>query len=139
MLLTPQARASDCREESLVHFFSQGAEVSSEVIGAADPCDEFGGNLVYTPKHHLFLYVNFNIPGNIDLDEYEQAFVNGGSNKFFYNFQVAIVDKGFIKRMYNSPKDAVLSIGGDTLFISEVVVAEGRLTELMNDFFSSGP
>ncbi|MGZ3650549.1 MAG: hypothetical protein ACXVB9_02220 [Bdellovibrionota bacterium] len=130
-----------CEEQSLIHFTSHGSEVSSELIGAADPCDSFGGNLVHTPLHQLYLYVNFNIPGTIDLDSVDEAFAlapaQGQQHDWFQSVKLAVVDKGWIKRIYNDDREAVLNLGNDTLFISEVVVAEGRFGSLMKSFYSS--
>ncbi|MGZ3693844.1 MAG: hypothetical protein ACXWQO_06560 [Bdellovibrionota bacterium] len=137
LFITTQAFADEaCREESLVHFFTQGQEVNSELIGAGDACDQFGGNRVYTPKYNIYLYVNFNIPGNIDLDQIEAA-VAASNHPERKSIKLALVDKNWIKRVYNDPRDAVLNWGGDTLFISEVVLEEGRLIPLMKEFYSS--
>lgn len=134
LLVLALSAHADCTEKSLVHFFSQGIEVSSELIGADDPCDHFGGNRVYTPKANLYFYVNFNISGNVDLDAIDEAYLTGRDPM---RVQIAIVDSGFIKRVYGDPREAVLNYGGDTLFISEIVLAEGRLTELLRDFYGS--
>src|SRR5262245_53181779 len=63
-----------CREESLVHFVTNGQEVPSHVIGKDDPCDDFGGNEVFTPVYKIRVYVNFNISGTIDLDQIDRAY-----------------------------------------------------------------
>jgi hypothetical protein len=128
-----------CREESLVSFFSEGKEVESRLIGNDDPCDQFGGNLVYTPKTNRYLYVNFNIPGTINLDQIDAAFLKipADSDKlpWISNVKLAVVTQEWLKRVQNTNKEAVLNLGGDTLFVSEVVVKEGRLGPLMEDFY----
>lgn len=136
LLLAPITQADDsCREESLVHFYSQNEEVQSKLIGADDPCDKFGGNLVYSPQNKIYLYVNFNIAGQINLDELDQA-LKQGNHPERQKIQLAVVDKGWIKRVYNDDREAVLNWSGDTLFISQPVLEEGRFLDLMREFYS---
>ena len=136
------ASASEpCKEESLIHFFSQGKEVQSRLIGADDPCDNFGGNLVYSPKNKIFLYVNFNIPGNINLDQLDTALDKGDQEpnfqKWIRTVSLAVVDNNWIKKHYDSELEAVINISNDTLFISAKVVTENRFGALMVKFYSN--
>lgn len=141
LLNTLSARADEpaCREESLVHFTSQGKEVESKLIGADDACDQFGGNLVYTPKSNRFLFVNFNIAGTIDLDQYDAAFLkipqDNPNLPWLARVEVAVVTQEWLKRVHNTNKEAVLNMTGDILFVSEVVVGEGRFGKLMEEFY----
>lgn len=141
LALILSAPAFACEEKSLIHFVSKGVEQPSELIGADDPCDSFGGNLIYTPESHRFLYVNFNIPGTIDLDEVEAAYAlvpgSGPAHDFYSRVQLAVVDKGWIKRVYQDDREAILNLAGDTLFVSETVVTEGRFTALLREFYGS--
>lgn len=130
----------ECREESLVQFISQGQPVVSQVIGAGDACDNFGGNLVYTPKNNIFLYVNFNIAGTIDLDQIDQELeriASAESRAMAQKIEIAVVDKGWIKRVYGDDREAIINMGGDTLFVSEIVLTESRFAQLIEQFYSS--
>lgn len=129
-----------CREESLVHFYAAGEEVGSELIGASDPCDAFGGNLVYTPFEKIFLYVNFNIAGSINLDNIDRALkastVDEETRAWLRSVKLVLVDRGWIKRVYQDPREAVLNFGGDTLFVSEALLERGEFEALVADFYS---
>ena len=140
-LWIPSAFAADCGESSLVHFFVGNQEVPSQVIGADDDCDQFGGNLAYTPKHQLYLYVNFNIPGRIALDEVDSAFElapkSGRLHDWYASLKIAVVADGWIKRVYGDDREAIINFGNDTLFITGKVITEGRLTPLLREFYDS--
>lgn len=131
--------ANSCTEESLIRFSAGGLDVPSETIGADDPCDGFGGNRIETPRNHLRVYVNFNIPGVFDLDEMDEALERlatpekrGTYSKLTY----AVVTETWLKRNYETNADATLNWSGDTLFINEYVVREGRLGDLWQRFFT---
>jgi len=61
LLNTLSAKADEpaCREESLVRFLVNGQEAASQLIGSGDACDQFGGNLAYSPKHQRALMEEF--------------------------------------------------------------------------------
>jgi|GEM_PF-5555698 len=143
LLNTLSARADEpaCREESLVHFTSQGKEVESKLIGNDDACDQFGGNLVYTPKSNRFIFVNFNIAGTIDLDQVDAAFAKIPADNvnlpWISEVDIAVVTKEWLKRVHHTDQEAVLNMTNTILFVSEVVVNEGRFGKLMEEFYGS--
>lgn len=140
-LVTLSAHAQDCREESLVTFLSGGQPVASELIGAGNACDHFGGNKVITPKHKLFVYVNFNIAGTIDLDQvdamFEKAPANGPLHDFFQQVALVAVSPEWMREHFQDEREAILNLSGDTLFLAGPVVTEGRLIGILERFYTS--
>lgn len=143
-LLNTLALAADepsCREESLIRFVSAGEEVSSELVGGENACDDFGGNLAYSPQHQRRIFVNFNIAGMIDLDEVDAAYAQVPADSRHYGWisklEIAVVTQEWLHRVHQTEAEAVLNMTGSSLFVSEVVVKDGRFGALLNDFYGA--
>jgi hypothetical protein len=147
LTLAPLAAQAEeaCKEETLVRFVSAGKDVSSNANGLEECGDYFGGNEVFTPGNDLRIYVNFNIPGTIDLDEVDAAYELMPENtpiyvrKWMNSIQLIVVKDA---RLYqNHPaelgRDAFMDVTGTYLFISERVVKEGRFGALMREFYGA--
>ena len=136
------AAAGDCavKEASLAKFYANGKEVAPNVIGVANPCDDFGGDEVFTTRNQIRIFVNFNIAVSIDLDQVDTAFENGvagGSyGDAFKQVHLIIVAKDWIKQHHQSDSEISLSMAGQHLFISERAIQEGRLIDWLNRFYS---
>lgn len=137
---TASADGKSCVEASLISFQSQGRTVPpARRIGAENPCDDFGGDLAYTPRYRAYVYANFNVPGTVDLDAFDQgldARVRPEHRERVSKLQFAFVSRDWMKRRNNGEDgDAFLNRGGTIFFISERVLAEGRLRAVLGDFF----
>ncbi len=128
-------------EVSLVKFLVNGVEVPSKVIGLTKQCDDFGGNLAFSPKHHIYTYVNFNIEAEIPLDEldlaYEKAITTCFEGHELKAIDLAVVKADWISKVYNSDKQAILSWNRRTLFISEKVFKGEGFIPLMNRYYDA--
>jgi hypothetical protein len=137
--LSSAVAQAECREESLVRFYSNGVEQESRLVGASDPCDDFGGNLIHTPVENIYLYVNFNIAGSINLDLLDKVLstspVDKETRAWLQSVKLAVVDRHWIKRVYQTPSEAVLNMAGDTLFVSEMVLLRGEFEQLVASFY----
>lgn len=144
LALSSEAYAADCIEQSLIQFKSAGTSLPSEVVGLDNPnvCDGFGGNFIHTPKFQMYLYVNFNISGTIDVDAMEKSFSNNKPSdqkiyQWLLDLKYVVVSREFIKHTYNDDREIVLNLDNSILFISEVVLEEGRFNSSMESFFST--
>lgn len=142
-LATEQApNQENCREESLVKFISGGKEVESKLIGAADPCDQFGGNEAFTPVYGIRVYVNFNLATTVDLDLIDSTFAAVAPNdpelrERLRAINIAVVNNNWIKKTHLHDLEASLNFARTTLFISEKAVTEGRLGRWLEALYSS--
>ncbi len=127
-----------CREQNLAHFRSGGHEVRPEIVGDDDPCDGFGGAGARTPVHRVWVYVNANIPAEVDLDAIDRAIglLPPDLQRFFERIDVAVVVPGQIRRWYGTDDEWALSWNGDTLFVSATLAARpGALDALLREFY----
>lgn len=139
--VAPPSADPNCKEQSLVHFVSKGAEVPSETIGLGETCDDFGGNLVFTPKNHIRLYVNLNIAGTIDLDRLDDALDAAAATSKtplakLPRMPISIVDDTWILRTYGFDRDSTLSLDENSFFVKASVLREGRFEAFMRDFYA---
>lgn len=126
-----------CREETLVRFVSSGNEVPAKTIGA-DTCDGFGGSEIFTPKHRVRLYVNFNIAGVIDLDAVDRAYelcVGTIYEATYRGIALAFVPESRMIKLQHGGADAYLTMSKTTFFINEKVLTEDRLDALLVRFY----
>ena len=142
------AAAERCAPHSLIQFISHGKPVASETISSAGSCKDFGGNLVYTPKHHLYLFVNFDIRGTIDLDEIDSAvdqhagpkarrWILGQANPDM-KFGIAVVKDAWMDRMYPERDYPLghMNLLGDGFYITERAISQNQLAELLRTWLS---
>ena len=119
---------------------SHGQEVPSKTIGSVDACPSFGGNEVYTPEEHLRVYVNFGIPGQINLDQVDASFdtlpTDLAVRARFGGVNLTFVKQAWIQGMCQYDCDAFLGLNGQALFISEKVIANGSLETLLTQFYA---
>lgn len=139
---TEQAQAPEnCREESLVKFISGGKEVASNVIGAANPCDRFGGNEAFTPIYGIRVYVNFNLDVTIDLDAIDSVFEATASKdpiirERVRKIDIAVVNNEWIKKHHFHDFEVSLNYPRTIFFITEKAVSEGRLEKWLKNLYS---
>ncbi len=138
---TPEQNPAACREESLAKFISGGQEVPSKVIGAADPCDRFGGNEAYTPGFGIRVYVNFNVAVTLDLDAIDAVFDEVAPNhpeirRVLSRINVVVVRNDWIKEVHLHDEEIHLNMTGTLFFITEKAVNEGRLEKWLRVLYS---
>ncbi|MEK7388513.1 MAG: hypothetical protein AAB036_02320 [Elusimicrobiota bacterium] len=153
------ARASAAcanRNVSLVKFFSEGREVHSQLLQndpsklrelpPDSPGCFFGGNNTFTPKHHIRVFVNFNIPGAVNLDEIDEAYdrhaagtpqgeiIRGAES----DFALVFVDQAWLNGRYSdSWHGAGLNNAKKGLYISEYNLQDGSLPDIYAYFFGN--
>lgn len=129
-----------CVEENLAHFYSHGVEVAPDLIGRSDPCDDFGGAGLHTPKYEIWVYVNFNVPALVDLDAIDRALdaLPPDAREFFLRVQsIAVVGPQKLKRLCGREMDACVNWFGTTLFVSYAVAARpDGLDRFWREFYS---
>lgn len=139
VLAFSSARAADCNEQYNFKFVSEGKEVVAENIGADNRCDEFGGSVVFTPKNHVRVYVNYSIEGTLDLDKVDAAFdksLNNPYSSWFKEIGLSIVSKKWAVEKRETNRDAFLGTLGDTLFLTDILFVDGAIYKALNDFYS---
>ena len=141
------ASAAPCVRESLVEFRSGGSVVASERIGSTDQDEiscRFGGNKALTPKYKIIVFVNFNIPGVVDLDAIDTSFERNAAGRRHgnrlldprFDFSISFVKHSFFNQMgYDTTLDTKLSARGNTLFISEKGIDVDRLPKIWDEYF----
>ena len=149
---TPAVSAKDkkgCVKKSLVVFLSEGKAVPSEVITGEDRYDRtcsFGGNNVRTPKNRIRVFVNFNIPGMVDLDTIDSAFDRfaAGKPQGFWmqdegqDFAVVFVKDSWMKGRFDKPwRGAAINSARNGLYISERSLKKESLAAIYEYFFDS--
>ena len=149
---TPAAAAKDkrgCVKKSLVVFLSGGKAVPSEVIAGEDRYDlncSFGGNNVRTPKNRIRVFVNFNIPGTVNLDAIDSAFdrLAAGKPQGFWmqdegqDFAVVFVKDSWMKGRFDNPwHGAAINSGRSGLYITERSLRVEPLAAIYEHFFGS--
>lgn len=141
-----------CVKQTLVEFLSGGKPVDSEIVNTEDRWDadcSFGGNKVYTPKRRIYVYVNFNIRGTVDLDAIDAAFEAHAAGKPHgewladpdNHFGIAFVKAAWFERMFGVPDaypNARMNPARNTIFVSEAALEKGELARIWADFFSQG-
>jgi len=138
---TEQAQ-DNCREESLVKFISGGKEVESKLIGAENPCDQFGGNEVFTPVYGIRVYVNFNLATTIDLDLIDSTFAAKAPNDPLIReklraVNIVVVRNDWIKEHHFHDLEVSWNLTRTLFFVSEKAVTEGRLGRWLEALYSS--
>ena len=135
----------ECGKKYLIKFYSNGKEVPSEVVGdPKDICEPFGGNLAYTPKYHLYFYVNVNVAGSIDLDRVDKVFEDNvppdTRNDVAKGTSLSVVTRDWMRywmgMLGGDPESyAATPPDNSTLFISERALSEGKLQEILQKFY----
>ena len=129
--------------QSLMTFMAGGNPLPADkikLIGAEYACDNWGGEQVYTPKHNIFVYVNFNISGVIDLDFIDKTFEEKSIptlKERLRKVRLVLVTSAQMKRLRGADHYVSNSANGDTLYISERALADKKLGILLTDFYSS--
>lgn len=98
LMATEQA----CNNENLAVFFVGQQQVQPEKLIGDDPCRDFGGAYIRTPKYQIPVYVNYNIPVTIHLEDIDQAIETFTPNEFYLNelkqWQVNFVSRERVNR-----------------------------------------
>ena len=143
LCLSTAVYAEDCTpNKSLVQFTSQGKSVPSTQVGQENICEDFGGNQVFTPKHNVLVYVNYNIKGSVNLDQIDAAFESGlrfqntVSGRRLLKAKLVVVRDGWIKKTYDLDEDICTSLNGDMIFISQKVLESGNFEEVIRNVYS---
>lgn len=127
--------------ESFIQFTSKGKIVPSQIIGYLGERDNFGGNKVFTPKHKISIYVNFNIRGTIDLDQIDDAFdrVTPPQYKDWYKKrEIAVISVKTMEHFQGKPAGAFLNFAKTTLFVSDqTLTTPDGFKKVIEAFYSS--
>lgn len=138
-LLSLALAALNCGEVNLAHFYQGARELAPEIVGKDDPCDGFGEAGIYTPRHHIWFFVNFNIPAQLDTDTIDDAIDRLPSKlqRFFEKIDVAVVPAGWVRRTYGHSDLFAMSWEGSIFFIDARLAADPAvLRDVLREFYS---
>lgn len=129
-------------EQALIRLISGGEDVTSTatIIGGDNPCDSFGGHKILTPKYEIPVYVNFSIPGSLDLDIIESAYEAGAleQNPNLNEVTIAFVTKEWMVRVYGeemASRGALLNFVRTILFIRSDLIGSVEFKNLIHEFY----
>lgn len=134
--------AADCVKKEAIRLIEGGQPIAGEKIyrwGSDDPCEEFGGLKVHTPKNGIAVFVNVNVEGSIDLDQIDSIFeaqAKPAIKEYARRVELVIVTRAWMKRVKGGDLEAVANMAGDTLFISQKTLENGRFYPILMELYS---